>query len=135
MHDFLNVFKAAFAAIGAAVGFFVGGIDGFLYTLLAFIAADYVTGVLLAVKHKNLSSEVAFWGLTRKALVFVVVGIAHTLDAYILGQCAVLRVATIFFYMSSEGISLLENIAQLGVPFPEKIRDILVQIKDKGGNK
>ncbi|GHV39156.1 hypothetical protein FACS189490_02300 [Clostridia bacterium] len=132
MHDIVNVFKAAFAAIGGAVGFFVGGIDGFLYTLLAFIAADYVTGVLLAIKNKNLSSEVAFWGLTRKALVFVVVGVAHTLDAYILGQGAVLRVATIFFYMSSEGISLLENIAQLGVPFPEKIRDILVQLKDKG---
>ncbi|GHV40002.1 hypothetical protein FACS189490_04530 [Clostridia bacterium] len=135
MHDIVSVFKAAFAAIGAAVGFFVGGIDGFLYTLLAFIAADYVTGVLLAIKNKNLSSEAAFWGLTRKALVFVVVGVAHTLDAYILGQGAVLRVATIFFYMSSEGISLLENIAQLGVPFPEKIRDILVQIKDKGGNQ
>ena len=124
-----------FAAIGGFVGAFLGGWDGFIYALVIFVTLDYITGVLAAFKRKEASSEVGFWGLVKKVLILVMVGVANILDVYILGTGSVLRTAIIFYFLSNEGLSMLENTAELGVPISEKLRDALAQLQDKDGVK
>lgn len=131
MKDFWNVIQLIFSALGGWLGYFLGGCDGLLYTLLAFTAMDYITGVMCAVNDKTLSSEVGFRGICRKVLIFMLVGIANILDADVIGTGSVLRTAVIFFYISNEGVSLLENAAHLGLPVPEKIKTVLEQIHDR----
>lgn len=126
--------QIAFSALGGFLGWFLGGVDGFLYALIAFTVIDYVTGVMCAIADKNLSSEVGFKGICRKVLIFTLVGIGNILDIYVLGQAGILRTAVIFFYLSNEGVSLLENSAHLGLPIPEKLKEVLAQLHDKGGN-
>ena len=92
---------------------------------------DYITGVMCAVADKNLSSEVGFRGICRKVLIFLLVGIANVLDVQVIGTGSVLRTAVIFFYISNEGVSLLENAAHLGLPVPEKIKIVLEQLHDR----
>jgi len=120
--------QTGLAAAGGFLGWFLGGMDGFMYALIAFVVIDYITGVMRGIVDKTLSSEVGFKGLFRKILIFVMVGVGHTLDTQIIGDGSVLRTAVIFFYMSNEGISLLENAAYLGLPVPEKLRDVLAQL-------
>ena len=131
MKDFWNVIQLIFSALGGWLGYFLGGCDGLLYTLLAFTAIDYITGVMCAVNDHTLSSEVGFRGICRKVLIFMLVGIANILDADIIGTGSVLRTAVIFFYISNEGVSLLENAAHLGLPVPEKIKTVLEQLHDR----
>ena len=131
MKEFLNTIQLSFAAVGGWLGFFLGGCDGLLYTLLAFTAIDYITGVMCAVNDHTLSSEVGFRGICRKVLIFMLVGIANILDADVVGTGSVLRTAVIFFYISNEGVSLLENAAHLGLPVPEKIKTVLEQLHDR----
>ena len=131
MKEFWNVIQMVFAAIGGWLGYFLGGCDGLLYALLAFVVLDYITGVMCAVADKKLSSAVGFKGLCRKTLVFVMVGIGHILDVHIFGETGVLRTAIIFFYLSNEGISLLENAGHLGLPIPEKMKKVLEQLHDR----
>ena len=83
---------------------------------------------------KKLSSAVGFKGICRKVLIFVLVGIGNLVDVYVLGEGGALRTAVIFFYLSNEGISFLENAGHLGLPIPEKLKDVLEQLHDKGGN-
>ena len=128
MKDFWNVIQLIFSALGGWLGYFLGGCDGLLYTLLAFTAMDYITGVMCAVNDKTLSSEVGFRGICRKVLIFMLVGIANILDADVVGTGSVLRTAVIFFYISNEGVSLLENAAHLGLSVPEKIKVVLEQL-------
>lgn len=125
--------QIAFSALGGFLGWFLGGADGFLYALIAFVVIDYATGVLCAIADKNLSSEVGFKGICRKVLIFTLVGIGNILDVYVLGEAGVLRTAVIFFYLSNEGVSLLENSARLGLPIPEKLKDVLAQLHDRAG--
>lgn len=125
--------QIAFSALGGFLGWFLGGTDGFLYALIAFVVIDYATGVLCAIADKNLSSEVGFKGICRKVLIFTLVGIGNILDVYVLGEAGVLRTAVIFFYLSNEGVSLLENSAHLGLPIPEKLKDVLAQLHDRTG--
>lgn len=120
-----------FAAVGGWLGYFLGGCDGLLYALLAFVVIDYITGVMCAIADKNLSSEVGFKGICRKVLIFLLVGIANVLDVQVIGTGSVLRTAVIFFYISNEGVSLLENVAHLGLPVPEKIKTVLEQLHDR----
>ena len=120
-----------FAAIGGWLGYFLGGCDGLLIALVVFVAADYVTGVMCAISDKKLSSEVGFKGICRKVLIFLLVGIANILDVQVIGTGSVLRTAVIFFYLSNEGVSLLENAAHLGLPVPEKMKEILEQLHDR----
>ena len=134
MKQIWSYIQLAFAAFGAFLGWFLGGIDGFIYALIAFVVIDYITGVTCAIADKNLSSEVGFIGISRKVLIFVLVGVGNILDVYILGEAGVLRTAVIFFYLSNEGISLLENSAHLGLPVPEKLKDILEQLHSKEDN-
>ena len=117
--------QIAFSAIGGFIGWLLGGFDGFLYALIAFAVIDYITGVMCAISDKRLSSEVGFKGICRKVLIFVLVGIGNLVDVYVLGEAGVLRTAVIFFYLSNEGVSLLENSAHLGLPIPEKLKEVL----------
>lgn len=135
MKEFWNVIQLVFAAIGGWLGWFLGGCDGLLFALIAFVAVDYITGVMCAIVDKNLSSAVGFKGICRKVLIFLLVGIAHILDAQVIGAGSVLRTAIIFFYFSNEGVSLLENAAHLGLPVPEKLKDVLQQIHDRAESK
>lgn len=135
MKGFWNVIQLVFAAIGGWLGWFLGGCDGLLFALIAFVAVDYITGVMCAIVDKNLSSSVGFKGICRKVLIFLLVGIAHILDAQVIGAGSVLRTAIIFFYLSNEGVSLLENAAHLGLPVPEKLKDVLQQLHDRAESK
>lgn len=131
MKEFWNTIQFVIAAIGGWLGWFLGGCDGLLYVLIAFVAADYVTGVMCAVADKELSSEVGFRGICRKMLIFILVGITNILDVQVIGTGSVLRTAIIFFYISNEGISLLENAGHLGLPIPEKLKAVLEQLHDR----
>jgi len=139
MKEFWNTIQLIFAAIGGWLGWFLGGCDGLLYALIAFVAIDYITGVLCTIADHSLSSEVGFKGIARKVLIFLLVGIGHILDTQVIGNGSVLRTAVIFFYISNEGVSLVENAAHLGLPIPEKLKDVLEQLHDRAekdeGNK
>ena len=126
--------QIAFTAFGGFLGWFLGGVDGFLYALIAFTVIDYITGVMCAITDKNLSSSIGFKGICRKVLIFTLVGIGNILDVYVLGQGGVLRTAVIFFYLSNEGVSILENSAHLGLPIPEKLKEVLEQLHERGGD-
>ena len=131
MKEFWNTIQLVFAAVGGWLGYFLGGCDGLLYALIAFVVIDYITGVMCAIADKSLSSEVGFKGICRKVLIFLLVGIGNIIDVAVLGAPGVLRTAVIFFYLSNEGVSLLENAAHLGLPVPEAIKTVLEQLHDK----
>lgn len=131
MKEFWNTVQMVFAAIGGWLGYFLGGCDGLLYALIAFVIIDYITGVMCAVADKKLSSEVGFKGICRKVLIFLLVGIANVLDVQVIGSGSVLRTAVIFFYISNEGVSLLENAAHLGLPVPDRIKTVLEQLHNR----
>ena len=135
MKEFWNTIQLAFAAVGGWLGYFLGGCDGLLYTLIAFVAIDYITGVMCAISDKTLSSEVGFRGICRKVLIFLLVGIGNIIDVQVLGSPGVLRTAVIFFYLSNEGVSLLENAAHLGLPVPDAIKTVLEQLHDRSDGK
>ncbi len=120
--------------MGGWLGYFLGGCDGLLYALIAFVVIDYVTGVMCAIINRELSSAVGFKGIFRKVLIFLIVGIANIIDVQVIGTGAVLRTAVIFFYISNEGVSLLENAGHLGLPIPEKIKTVLEQLHDRAEN-
>ena len=135
MKEFWTTIQFIFAGIGGWLGYFLGGFDCLLYALVAFVVVDYITGVMCAIVDKNLSSSVGFKGICRKVLIFTLVGIAHILDANVIGDGSVLRTAVIFFYLSNEGVSLLENASHLGLPIPEKMKDILEQLHDRSNKE
>ena len=131
MKEIWNWIQGVIAIAGGFLGWFLGGLDGFLYALIAFVVIDYLTGIMCAIADKKLSSEVGVRGLFRKILIFAMVGIGHLLDSLILGDGCVLRTAVFLFYLSIEGISVLENAAHLGLPIPQKLRDVLAQLHDR----
>ena len=131
MKEFWNTIQLIFAAIGGWLGYFLGGCDGLLIALVIFAVADYITGVMCAVSDKKLSSEVGFKGICRKVIIFMLVGIAHVIDVNVIATGSVLRTAVIFFYLSNEGVSLLENAGHLGLPIPEKLKIVLEQLHDR----
>lgn len=130
MKEFWNGIQLVFATIGGWLGWFLGECDGLMYALIAFVIADYVTGVMCAVSDKRLSSEVGFKGICRKVLIFVLVGMANILDMHVIGTGCVLRTAVLFFYISNEGVSVLENAGHLGLPVPAKLLDVLEQLHE-----
>ena len=134
MKEFWNTIQLIFSAVGGWRGYFLGGCDGLLYALIAFVVIDYVTGVMCAIINRELSSAVGFKGIFRKVLIFLLVGIANIIDVQVIGTGAVLRTAVIFFYISNEGVSLLENAGHLGLPIPEKIKTVLEQLHDRAEN-
>jgi toxin secretion/phage lysis holin len=134
MRDIWTFIQMVFAALGGWLGWFLGGYDGFLYALIAFVVIDYILGVMCAILEKHLSSDVGAQGIFKKVVIFSLVGIAHIIDQNIIGDGGVIRTAVIFFYLSNEGISIIENSTRIGLPVPEKLKEILEQLKD-GGDK
>ena len=134
MKEFWNTIQLIFSAVGGWLGYFLGGCDGLLYALIAFVVIDYITGVMCAVIDRKLSSAVGFKGIFRKVLIFLLVGIANIIDVQVVGTGAVLRTAVIFFYISNEGVSLLENAGHLGLPIPERVKTVLEQLHDRAKN-
>ena len=131
MKEFWNLCQLVFTAVGGWLGYFLGGCDGLLIALAVFVVADYITGVMCAVSDKKLSSEVGFKGICRKVIIFMLVGVAHVIDVNVIATGSVLRTAVIFFYLSNEGVSLLENAGHLGLPIPEKLKIVLEQLHDR----
>lgn len=129
MDRFTEIIKIIFGGIVTAVSGFLGGMDGIMYALLAFITIDYITGVAVAVKQKKLSSEVGFWGLVRKVCIIALVGVAHFVDVYVMHTGDIFRTAIALYYIGNEGVSLLENMGNLGVPLSKKLKDVLEQLK------
>ena len=132
MKEFWSMVQLVFTGIGGWLGYFLGGCDGLILALLLFVIVDYSTGVMCAIADRKLSSEVGFKGICRKVLIFLLVGIANILDVNVIGTGSVLRTAVIFFYISNEGVSLLENAAHLGLPVPDKMKAVLEQLHKKG---
>ena len=135
MKEIWNWIQVAIAATGGWLGYFLGGWDGFLYALLAFVVIDYITGLMCAVLDKKLSSEVGFRGIFKKVLIFSLVAIGHIIDKSVIGDGYVIRTAVIFFYLSNEGVSILENAAHIGLPVPQKLKDILEQLHNRTEDK
>ena len=130
MKNFVEAAQFAFAALGGALGAVLGGWDGFLYALIVFVVVDYLTGVMVAVLNKELSSSVGFHGIFKKIVIFALVAVGHIIDANVIQEGSVIRTAVIFFYLSNEGISILENVSAIGLPVPQKLKDVLEQLKD-----
>jgi len=131
MNNIVNWIKMIFTAIGGYLGFFLGGWDGFLYALTAFVVLDYITGIMVAIVQKKLSSAVGFQGIFRKVVIFILVGVGYIIDSQIIGESGAIRTAVIFFYVSNEGISIIENASLLGLPIPDKLKEVLVQLKEQ----
>lgn len=131
MKEFIKTIQALVTALGGYLGYFLGGFDGLLKALVVFVVIDYVTGVFCAINEHTLSSEVGFRGICRKVLIFMLVGLANIIDVHVIGTGSTLRTAVIFFYISNEGISILENASRLGLPIPKKLKVILAQLNDE----
>ena len=127
MKDIWSFMQVVFVAIG--------GWDGFLYALVSFVVIDYITGLMCAIIDKKLSSEVGFRGIFKKVIIFSLAAIGHIIDKSLIGDGSVIRTAVIFFYLSNEGVSILENGAHIGLPIPQKLKGILDQLSNKGGNE
>ena len=123
--------QVAITAIGGWIGWFLGGVDGMLIALIVLMVLDYVSGVMCAIEDRKLSSAVGFKGICKKVLILMLVGVANIIDTHVVGSGAVLRGAVICFYLSNEGLSLLENAAYLGLPVPDKLKDILAQLHER----
>ena len=131
MKEFWNSIQIIFTGIGGWLGYFLGGCDGLLIALVVFALFDYLSGVMCAIHDQKLSSAVGFKGICRKVLIFILVGVANIIDVHVLGEVGILRTAVIFFYLSNEGLSLVENAAHLGLPIPEKLKAVLEQLHDR----
>nr|PZN08412.1 MAG: holin [Caldicoprobacter oshimai] len=119
--------QGVLAVIGGFLGWYLGGLDGFLYTLIIFVVVDYLTGVAIAIMEKKLSSEIGFKGIFKKVFIFALVGVGHMIDMHVLKNGSAIRTAVIFFYLSNEGISILENCSKAGLPIPDKLKAVLEQ--------
>lgn len=124
--------KILFAEIGTILLYYIGGMDKLIYTLIALVSVDYITGVVSAVMHKELDSRVGYKGIFHKIIIFCLVGVANLLDRNILNSGEVLRTAVILYYIANEGVSIIENAGEIGIPIPEKLLDVLQQLKGDG---
>ena len=121
MKEFYEFFSGSFIGI---LAWFFGGLDGFVQVLIAFSIIDYLSGICAAVVQKQkLSSAVGFKGITRKVYMFILVGMAHIIDAHLLGDSQALRTAVCLFYIGNEGISILENAHNMNISIPNFLED------------
>jgi len=132
MKNILTNIQLIFTAIGGYLGYILGGLDGFLYALIAFVVIDYITGFMAAIVEHKLSSEIGFRGIFKKVLIFTMVAIGNILDSKIIGDGGAIRTAVIFFYLSNEGISIIENSVTIGLPVPQKLKNIMAQLHVDG---
>lgn len=128
MKTFETNIQIIVSIIGGFLGWFLGGLDGFIYALVTFVVIDYITGIMVAITEKKLSSEVGFRGIFKKVLIFAMVGIGNIIDVQLINNGSAIRTAAIFFYISNEGISIIENSTKIGLPIPKKLQSILEQL-------
>ena len=133
MKEAVNTLQLIFTAIGGYIGYFLGGFDGLIYALVAFVVIDYSTGLMVAIIEKKLSSSIGFRGIFKKVLIFTLVGIGHTIDFYLIEKGSAVRTAVIFFYLSNEGLSIMENAARVGLPIPEKLKTVFTELRREDG--
>ncbi len=133
MKEAINALQLIFTAIGGYIGYFLGGFDGLIYALVAFVVIDYITGLMVAVVEKKLSSGIGFRGIFKKVLIFALVGIGHTIDFYLIEKGSAVRTAVIFFYLSNEGLSIIENASKVGLPIPEKLKTVFTELRREDG--
>lgn len=131
MKNIINNLQLIFTAIGGYLGFFLGGLDGFIYALVTFVVIDYLTGIMAAIVERKLSSEIGFRGIFKKVLIFLLVTVGNIIDKNLVGTGGAVRTAVIFFYISNEGISIIENSIRIGLPVPEKLKNVLEQLQNK----
>lgn len=131
MKNVINNIQIIFTAIGGYLGYFLGGLDGFIYALVTFVVIDYLTGVMAAIVERKLSSEIGFRGIFKKVLIFLLVAVGNIVDKNLIGTGGAVRTAVIFFYISNEGISIIENSIRIGLPVPQKLKDVLEQLQNK----
>lgn len=134
MKNVIKTIQMIFASIGGWLGWILGGADGFLYALIAFVVIDYLTGIMASILEQKLSSKVGFRGIFKKILIFVLVGVANIIDSYLIGSGNAIRTTVIFFYISNEGISILENATRIGLSVPDKLKNVLEQLKEENKN-
>lgn len=135
MKNLLKNIQIIFAAIGGYLGYFLGGLDGFIYALITFVVIDYLTGLMAAIVERKLSSEIGFRGIFKKVLIFLLAAVGNIIDKNLIGTGGAVRTAVIFFYTSNEGISIIENSIRIGLPVPEKLKNVLEQLQHKEGDK
>jgi len=135
MRGYWSTLQVVISAFGGSIGYFLGGLDGFIYALVTMVIVDYVTGVMVAILEKKLSSSIGFRGIFKKVMIFLLVGIGHLFDTHVIGDGSAIRTAVIFFYICNEGLSILENAKRIGLPIPDKLKDLLAQVRSKGDTK
>ena len=133
MKNIINNLQKIFTAIGGYLGYILGGLDGFIYALITFVVIDYLTGIMAAIVERKLSSEIGFRGIFKKVLIFLLVTVGNIIDKNLVGTGGAVRTAVIFFYISNEGISIIENSIRIGLPVPEKLKSVLEQLQHKEG--
>ena len=127
----MTEFRYSLSVLCAIAGFLFGNIDGLILALIAFMILDYITGVVVGVIEKKLSSSAGFEGLLKKGLILIIVSIGHILDTQIFGgEASVCRSAVIGFYIANEGLSIIENAGKIGLPLPKKLQKALEQLRD-----
>ncbi|MPM28695.1 hypothetical protein SDC9_75222 [bioreactor metagenome] len=132
MDKYFDNLKIVLALLGGILQWLFGGLNSLIYALIAFVGLDYLTGILLAICEKKISSEIGFRGISKKILIFALIALGNIIDQYILSSGGSLKTMLTLFYLSNEGISILENTAKIGLPLPQKLKDVLAQIGDKG---
>ncbi len=125
MNKFWDICQPTLDGVG---GWFLGGCDGPLCTLLAFVALNCLTGVMCAVADRELSGRAGFQAVCQKILIFGLVGIGHVLDTQVIGTDSFLRIAMILFYIYNEGTALIQNAEHLGLITPARLKTILKQL-------
>ncbi len=135
MNSIINNCKAICALIGGVLGWFLGGFDTLIYALIAFVSIDYITGVWLAILEKNVSSDIGFKGISKKVMIFVLVALGNIIDQLVIGSGSTLRCMLIMFYLSNEGISIIENAGKMGLPLPQKLKEALQKLGNSDADK
>lgn len=107
-----------------------GGFDTLLYSLISFIIIDYLTGIILAIKNKKLSSKIGYRGILKKVTIILIICMGNIMDKYILYTGNTLRTIIIMFYIANEGISILENVGEIGLPIPQKLKDVIKKLNN-----
>lgn len=134
MKELLATNKVLFSAIGGLIGSIFGEVDGFFFALMIFIAIDYITGLMAAAVEKRLASNIGFKGIFKKIAILFLVSVGHLIDTEIIKRGGAIRTMVIFFYLSNEGLSILENAVRIGLPIPEKLQALLKQFNEKEGD-
>lgn len=135
MEHVSNWIKGICAVIGGVLSWLFGDLSGMFYALVAFVVIDYITGVIAAAVQQELNSTIGFKGIAKKVFIFLIVGLAHIIDTYVLGDGDVIRTAAIFFYLSNEGLSIIENSVRIGLPVPKTLKDALERLSEEDENE